>query len=440
MDGYLICRRCNGVYKLLDEESPEDFDCCQCGGQLKYIKSFQKIDQYLKCPYCGISTPVYGNFCMECGKSLNVNSEDNLTKQDNPLKSDYFEIKNGVYFVNFNATKLKNEKRGKSKYLYQNKTLFAEELAIKYYEECGYKAAWTENYYWSFLMALIFWDEIIDRYNVITRMYNNSPIFIQPEFYQKKKNLVNKKMERLRESNLEVIISKSYKRNRGKKCKPIEEWKRYNLNELLVPVRLMDKNTFLGILERLVLNWYKYRSGLPDLIVFNNKELFFSEVKSEKDQVSDNQKAWHRFLVEKFKLKVDLFLINNSERKTKNIKSSYMFLNQEFKPRGDINDFKADLVILKRFIGDLSKFLNHRKINLNKDENINRQINSEIREIKKEIKSKKKELNKNLKVLNSDIIIITHSRDHNTPYNLKYNIQTDKNLLKQFSDYYRKIS
>lgn len=200
----------------------------------------------------------------------------------------------------------------------------------------------------------------------------------------------------------------------------------------------MERNTFLGILERLVLNWYKYRSGLPDLIVFNNKELFFSEVKSEKDQVSGNQKVWHRFLVEKYKLKVDLFLINHSERKTNNIKLSYMFLNEEFKPQGDINDFKADIVVLKRFIGDLTHFLNHRKININTDENINRQVNSEIREIEKEIKAKKRELNRKLKVLNPEIIIVTHKKDPNNPNNLKYNINHDKDLLNQFIDYYKK--
>lgn len=36
--GYLECEECRGYYKLQPEESPEDFDKCQCGGALKYNK------------------------------------------------------------------------------------------------------------------------------------------------------------------------------------------------------------------------------------------------------------------------------------------------------------------------------------------------------------------------------------------------------------------
>ncbi len=33
---YLICNRCGGYYELDEDESPEDFDRCHCGGQLYY--------------------------------------------------------------------------------------------------------------------------------------------------------------------------------------------------------------------------------------------------------------------------------------------------------------------------------------------------------------------------------------------------------------------
>lgn len=34
--GYLVCKNCGGYYKLQSGESPEDFDRCQCGGELEY--------------------------------------------------------------------------------------------------------------------------------------------------------------------------------------------------------------------------------------------------------------------------------------------------------------------------------------------------------------------------------------------------------------------
>lgn len=36
-DGYLVCQKCNGYYKLQPGESPDNFDLCQCGGTLKHV-------------------------------------------------------------------------------------------------------------------------------------------------------------------------------------------------------------------------------------------------------------------------------------------------------------------------------------------------------------------------------------------------------------------
>lgn len=42
--GYLVCHDCGGYYKLKDNEYPEDFSSCECGGYLQYhdIDYFQK--------------------------------------------------------------------------------------------------------------------------------------------------------------------------------------------------------------------------------------------------------------------------------------------------------------------------------------------------------------------------------------------------------------
>ena len=46
-EGYLICDNCKGYYKLQENESPKDFESCQCGGKLEYteITWGQKITQ-----------------------------------------------------------------------------------------------------------------------------------------------------------------------------------------------------------------------------------------------------------------------------------------------------------------------------------------------------------------------------------------------------------
>lgn len=37
-EGYIICDKCRGYYKLQFNEFPEDFDKCECGGNLEYVK------------------------------------------------------------------------------------------------------------------------------------------------------------------------------------------------------------------------------------------------------------------------------------------------------------------------------------------------------------------------------------------------------------------
>ena len=34
---YLICESCNGYYELKEGESHDDFENCQCGGNLRYV-------------------------------------------------------------------------------------------------------------------------------------------------------------------------------------------------------------------------------------------------------------------------------------------------------------------------------------------------------------------------------------------------------------------
>jgi hypothetical protein len=38
-EGYLVCQKCGGYYKLQSGELPEDYDVCQCGGELEYHPS-----------------------------------------------------------------------------------------------------------------------------------------------------------------------------------------------------------------------------------------------------------------------------------------------------------------------------------------------------------------------------------------------------------------
>lgn len=47
LNGYLICHSCHGYYQLNENESPDDFNACECGGSLLYAES---VDDILESP------------------------------------------------------------------------------------------------------------------------------------------------------------------------------------------------------------------------------------------------------------------------------------------------------------------------------------------------------------------------------------------------------
>ena len=75
---------------------------------------------------------------------------------------------------------------------------------------------------------------------------------------------------------------------------------------LLLPI-----DVTLRILRYLVGNYWKRYLGWPDLIVHNNNEFFFAEVKSSKDKLSEEQKNWIRMNSTELHLPFKLVKIHN---------------------------------------------------------------------------------------------------------------------------------
>ena len=64
-------------------------------------------------------------------------------------------------------------------------------------------------------------------------------------------------------------------------------------------------------------------NGLPDLIVFDEKNFFFVEVKSKNDKLRSNQIQWHKYLAEIVKIDVILFTIDKSAKSIELLKNNY---------------------------------------------------------------------------------------------------------------------
>lgn len=246
----------------------------------------------------------------------------------------------------FTAEEIASEVKGKVRYKYDTESLFAEEVATRFYKENGYEVIWAENDYWWTIMSLLFWDVIFarvegavcisregveynlnpsdDQYESVFQSFvvkiNGMPHdFFSGEFYFNREQIISNRIKELRNADLSEKLKSSYQTNYGKLCRPIEKWDKYSLNQLVSPLQAFSKDIVLGICERLLLDFSSNRAGFPDLLVFRPNESFFVEVKSKNDRISDHQLEWHEYLSEDLGQRVELFLINHSERQISSI-------------------------------------------------------------------------------------------------------------------------
>lgn len=86
---HLVCEKCGGYYKLKKWESPEDFEACQCGGNLKYVQNFNShfdeemdpLNELNICPQCGAENSSDEKFCKSCNSV--IKTENNEKNQSN---------------------------------------------------------------------------------------------------------------------------------------------------------------------------------------------------------------------------------------------------------------------------------------------------------------------------------------------------------------------
>jgi len=233
-------------------------------------------------------------------------------------------------------------------YEIQGQRYKAEEAAINHYSKIGYKSIWSENIWWWHILALLFWDVIFAKVRgavmISDRGYQYFPTpedprfnqsystfislngmpadFFKDNFYTNRKELIQNRIKELRNRKIDELIESSYKANKNKTCRLIEDWNKYTVDQLTAPLRIIDRENLFKMLEWLLMDFNGRRAGIPDLVVFNDSEFFFAEVKSENDSISQKQLDWHLFL-EKTGFKVELVLINHTEKKVQSILKKY---------------------------------------------------------------------------------------------------------------------
>lgn len=227
-----------------------------------------------------------------------------------------------ITFVNVEAEK--TTKRGNSLFTYNNKcTLRSEEVAIEYYKNKGYSAKHIENTVWQELFFDLIYYPLKKEYKKGSIKELN-PNILDDEFYTNNKIIIESILKNLKEQDtIKLRDIKNYK--------------------ILVLLKFIEIEQIAIIMEYLIKDYIHNRRGFPDLMVWNDEKLFFSEVKSHNDQLNRQQVAAHKILI-KADINVEVFTINKTNSEISEVLSKY---TTKFKPSRTQFKEKYNILIKK---------------------------------------------------------------------------------------------
>jgi len=172
--------------------------------------------------------------------------------------------------------------------------------AIHHYRELGFQAVFSENEPWRTLFGLLFWDIIYDTnvkaiHNPLQRVPSD---FFLPDFYYKRSGqlLERMKMINTREAIEEVIVT-TYQEKLGI-TNVLVPWYEGALEKVLVLISRLTTDQMYKVLIEMAQNLRENTRGFPDLMVWNDTEYAFIEIKSPTDHLSSRQLHWQHFFAE----------------------------------------------------------------------------------------------------------------------------------------------
>lgn len=179
-----------------------------------------------------------------------------------------------------------------------------EDAVREYYHNKGYKVMRGEVTFWQGMFALAFYDEI---FAININPYSDIPYdMFSQNFYENRKESIDKKYEYLKKANLSEFINKQLKEHEkpytrllddapiDKSANCIEFFKIPIVQEFLTKIK---SEIFAKIVYKLAQNPVENRAGTPDFVIWNDKEMIFVEVKREKETLRDGQITWLEFLI-----------------------------------------------------------------------------------------------------------------------------------------------
>ncbi|MEZ8793333.1 VRR-NUC domain-containing protein [Vibrio splendidus] len=167
------------------------------------------------------------------------------------------------------------------------------ELAVKqHFEDQGWDVYFSENSFLCGLFGLAFWEVIFaDVEGAFINRYQHRPLDLyHSDFVDKRAEQVEAVFQTLSKHGLNHLLN-IYDQKHGI-ANPFVQWN-YFLRSLVEHSMEAIPNALIVDLFKVILSDLKlFRTGMPDLIAFKDKEFHWIEVKGPGDKLQDNQWRW----------------------------------------------------------------------------------------------------------------------------------------------------
>ena len=163
-------------------------------------------------------------------------------------------------------------------YSFNNSELNTYSVGKEYFLINGYNATYAGNSLWKSLLKKLFFKELqLDK--DFLRLDS-----CDDDFYF--------------ENRLEISDRLGYLSNNDLKIELLSSEVKTKFDEkIFILVDLINQDIILNILDYLLRDFIHHSQGFPTLMVFDDKKLFFAEVKSENNPLTRNQIKKHKFLI-----------------------------------------------------------------------------------------------------------------------------------------------
>lgn len=200
--------------------------------------------------------------------------------------------------------------RSGQKSLYYNESneiCTVEEIALEFYTlKKGWSGYHCEGSVFRSLFGILFWEALWDDSisHVFQTPFQSYPLDLTTHaFYERRKEKLENILSKMMDSNgmeyVENIILDRFEHHFGVQCIGVN-WSNWTAIELINVVKCFGTQSIAVILRQLAKDWSRYRGGMPDLCLLRINPTFdglLVEVKSERDRLMDNQRAWIEVLM-----------------------------------------------------------------------------------------------------------------------------------------------